>query len=325
MSSPKPLHSFLGGLGLSLPVHTLLLLNGTVFGISGFLHRAVRGHKEAAASAMGLLSGGVCIGLLGGSSPQPFSLSPFPLLISGLLVGIGSKMANGCTSGHMIAGISRFSPRSIAATATFFTTGVITARIFHRNFVPTQSFDWSLGSTGKALLALQAVPLFISMFLYAFPRSLPRYPANQDPPPPHPLLRLIASLSTSFEFALALRLSNLTEPIRVVAFLLLPGHKAFDPSLAFLAFGALPVAILLHQFARGSEQPRLGGKWSVPKGGQVDAKLLAGAALFGIGWGLSGICPGPGIVNLGQALVTRSDPLPMIGWLVAAAVGGSML
>jgi uncharacterized membrane protein YedE/YeeE len=156
------------------------------------------------------------------------------------------------------------------------------------------------------------------------------------------LLRLIASLSTSFEFALALRLSNLTEPIRVVAFLLLPGHKAFDPSLAFLAFGALPVAILLHQFARGSEQPRLGGKWSVPKGGQVDAKLLAGAALFGIGWGLSGICrkfhyfttipsindispAGPGIVNLGQALVTRSDPLPMIGWLVAAVVGGSML
>lgn len=92
MSTSRPLHSFLGGLGLSLPVHALLLLNGNVFGISGFLHRAVRGSKEAMASALGLLLGGVFVGLTERAGPQPFPLSFPRLIISGLLVGVGTKV-----------------------------------------------------------------------------------------------------------------------------------------------------------------------------------------------------------------------------------------
>ncbi|KAJ7125482.1 hypothetical protein C8R43DRAFT_1075748 [Mycena crocata] len=324
MSTSKPLQSFLGGLGLSLPVHALLLLNGNIFGISGFLNRAVRGSKEAMASAAGLLLGGLFAGLTEGAGPQPFPLAFPHIIISGLLVGIGTKMANGCTSGHMIAGISRFSTRSITATATFFSTGVITARLLHRNSLPIRSLDWSLDTTGKALLVFQLVPFFVSTFLYIFAPRQACGPANKDQPTLS-TLRLIASLSTSFEFALALRLSNLTEPVRVVTFLLLPFHEAFDPSLAFLALGALPLAIFLYQFARGSEQPRLGGPWSVPKGGQVDVRLIAGSALFGIGWGSVGFCPGPGMVNLGRAVGGGSDPLPMLGWLAAVVAGGFLV
>ncbi|KAJ7741531.1 hypothetical protein DFH07DRAFT_837579 [Mycena maculata] len=323
MSTSRPLQSFLGGLGLSLPVHALLLLNGNVFGISGFLHRAVRGNKEAVASASGLLLGGMFAGLVEGAGPRSFPLTFPALILSGLLVGLGTKMANGCTSGHMIAGISRFSVRSITATATFFSTGVMTARFLHSNSLPTQFLDWSLTGPEKALLAFQIVPLLVSAFLYIFAPTQADT-ANRDQPPILRALRLVASLSTSFEFALALRLSNLTEPIRVVTFLLLPFHAAFDPSLAFLAIGALPLTILLYQFARGSEKPRLGGPWSVPKGGEVDMRLVAGAALFGVGWGLSGFCPGPGMVNLGRALASRSDPLPMITWLAAVAAGGCL-
>ncbi|KAJ6502436.1 hypothetical protein C8R45DRAFT_976630 [Mycena sanguinolenta] len=324
----RPLNSFLGGFGLSLPVHSLLLLNGQVFGISGFLHRAVRGKIDAFASVCGLMFGGLLVGLIDNAPPL---LVPFPseralpyLLVSGVLVGVGTRLANGCTSGHMIAGLSRFSPRSIAATATFFTTGAVTARMLHGNSLPIQSFDWSLGTTGKILLAFQAVALLISAMLYI---SAPRQSSNtkdKNPAPPSPL-RLVASLTTAVEFALALRLSNLTDPLRVIEFLLLPLHDAFDPSLVFLAAGALPMAILLYHRARGAEIPRLGGEYSIPKGGKIDARLITGAALFGVGWGLSGLCPGPALVNLGSAIGAGSNPLPILEWLAAVVVGGLMV
>jgi uncharacterized membrane protein YedE/YeeE len=85
-------------------------------------------------------------------------------------------------------------------------------------------------------------------------------------------------------------MSNLSEPSRVLSFLLLPFHPAFDPSLAFLAAGALPLSFILQHRFRGPEQPRLGGSWAIPKGGNIDSKLLVGAAIFGVGWGMAGIC-----------------------------------
>ncbi len=108
--------------------------------------------------------------------------------------------------------------------------------------------------------------------------------------PPHPILRGGTYLITGFQFALSLRLSNLSEASRVLAFLLLPFHRGFDPSLALVAGGALSVGILLYQFARGNGSPRLGGKWSIPQGSKVDARLLIGSTIFGVGWGLAGIC-----------------------------------
>lgn len=116
MSVPTPLQSFLGGIGLSLPVHALLIFNGSVFGISGFLHRTFRGDKEAATALAGLVLGGAAVGLLIGAAPEDSGATIPQLIISGLLVGAGSKvsqsrlsrqetdsqsskMANGCTSG----------------------------------------------------------------------------------------------------------------------------------------------------------------------------------------------------------------------------------
>lgn len=105
-----------------------------------------------------------------------------------------------------------------------------------------------------------------------------------------PTYRSFASLLTAVQFGLGLHLTSLTVPSRIVRFLITPFHRGFDPTLAFLAVGALPIAIVSYYYGRGEEKPRLGGKWTIPKGGAVDRRLLVGAAIFGIGWGIQGLC-----------------------------------
>ncbi|KAG6867006.1 hypothetical protein C0991_003922 [Blastosporella zonata] len=317
MSSPTPVQSFIGGIGLSLPVHALLLLNGNVFGISGFVHRAVLGGKESICAVLGLILGGAYVGLLEGHGPAPFQLGVGRVALAGFFVGLGSKLSNGCTSGHMICGLSRFSLRSLVATITFFITGVITVQLLPGELPPTSYMDWSLGPYGKALLGSQ---LAVSALLCSF--ATRNWSPPKNGPEPRPNSRLLVFLATGFEFALALRFSNLSESERVLSFLDLPFRPSFDPSLAFLAAGALPTSIILYHFFRGSEKPLLGERWSIPQGAPVDVRLIGGAALFGIGWGLAGICPGPGLVNLGRALTNGSGIVPVAIWLAGVAIGG---
>src|ERR1700733_9574146 len=87
-----PTQSFLGGIGLSLPVHALLILNGSVFGISGFVHNAILGDLEAASSVAGLVLGGVAVGALEGPATMAPLISSKFLILSGILVGAGSKV-----------------------------------------------------------------------------------------------------------------------------------------------------------------------------------------------------------------------------------------
>jgi uncharacterized protein len=92
MLSPTPLQSFIGGLGLAVPVYTLLLLNGNVFGISGFIHRAALGEREAITAVTGLVSGGALVGIIEGGGVNAFTVSFPQVLLSGFLVGLGSKV-----------------------------------------------------------------------------------------------------------------------------------------------------------------------------------------------------------------------------------------
>ncbi|KAJ3732282.1 hypothetical protein DFJ43DRAFT_997302 [Lentinula guzmanii] len=327
MSTPTPLASVLGGFGLSLPVYSLMILNGNVFGISGFVHRAVRGNKEALIATAGLIVGGTIIGAVEGRGPESSSLSIPGLLLSGFLVGLGTKLSNGCTSGHMLAGLSRSSKRSITATAIFFCTAVATTRLLHPpRFLPTNPPDYSLNTMDKTLLIAQTIPLLASVLLYTHVR-LHFQTAHSNSPSSgerelRPVARLAALMSTTVEFALALRLSNLTDPKKVTAFLLLPSHPGFDPSLAFLAIGAIPIGAILYRLFRGPEQPVLGGSWAIPKSGSIDSKLVLGSVLFGIGWGISGLCPGPAVINLGRALSSGSQLTNWLWWSFAFIVGG---
>lgn len=124
----------LGGALIGLSASVLLLANGRVAGISGVvgsLLAPVRGDIAWRVLFFGgLLTGGLLLAWLRPASfAAPASLSPGGvalLVAAGLLVGFGSRLGNGCTSGHGVCGISRGSARSIAATLTFMATGILT-------------------------------------------------------------------------------------------------------------------------------------------------------------------------------------------------------
>ena len=99
-------------------------------------------------------------------------------------------------------------------------------------------------------------------------------------------------------FAIGLVVSGMTEPMRIVRFLDVAGD--WDPALAFVMGGAILAYAPLYQLiTRRVPRPLVAPQFHIPPRGQLDLKLFGGAALFGIGWGLAGLCPGPALVALG--------------------------
>lgn len=113
-------------------------------------------------------------------------------------------------------------------------------------------------------------------------------------------LRLPAAWLAGLLFGLGLVLSRMSDPRVVLGFLGVAG--AFDPTLLFVLAGAVGVtAIAFRQVLRRS-RPVLDERFHLPTSRTIDARLVLGAAIFGIGWGLAGYCPGPALVALGGGL-----------------------
>lgn len=107
-------------------------------------------------------------------------------------------------------------------------------------------------------------------------------------------MRKLVALLSGLVFGLGLLLSDMVNPARVQAFLDLLG--AWDPTLAFVMAGAMALSFLGWRIAAGRTHAFAGGTLPPPPPGGIDRNLVGGAAIFGVGWGLAGICPGPGIV-----------------------------
>jgi uncharacterized protein len=106
----------------------------------------------------------------------------------------------------------------------------------------------------------------------------------------------VSSLVTGTIFGAGLALSDMINPARVLAFLDLAGD--WDPALAFVMGGAIIPMVIAHAFSKRMRTPLFDKNFFIPENRVMDSRLIFGAALFGIGWGLVGFCPGPAISGL---------------------------
>ena len=108
---------------------------------------------------------------------------------------------------------------------------------------------------------------------------------------------IFTSLLAGLVFGLGLIVSGMANPAKVLGFLDLTG--AWDPSLALVMAGAIGVSFFAFLVAKKRSRSLIGADMKLPAGRTIDRRLLIGSTLFGIGWGVAGFCPGPGLVALG--------------------------
>ena len=114
------------------------------------------------------------------------------------------------------------------------------------------------------------------------------------------LFRAVAALIAGTIFGFGLSLGGMLDPSVIRNFLDFFGD--FNPRLAFVFAGALAVSAAGYALSRKRRQPALGGGFAIPAKQQIDQPLIGGAALFGVGWGMVGLCPGPAIAGLALGL-----------------------
>jgi uncharacterized membrane protein YedE/YeeE len=130
------------------------------------------------------------------------------------------------------------------------------------------------------------------------------------------VLRTLAALGCGLIFGLGLAVSGMMNPAKVIGFLDVAGD--WDPTLIFVMGGALLVTIPTYRVILKQRRPVLAGGFSLPTKKSLDAPLIWGSALFGVGWGLVGFCPGPAVAAIGTGL-------PAVLGFVAAMIAGMAL
>ena len=128
-------------------------------------------------------------------------------------------------------------------------------------------------------------------------------------------MRPLVALGCGTLFGAGLTLSGMTDPARVLGFLDVLGN--WDPTLAFVMGAALAISLPAFQWMRRHPRPLLDSQYFVPEPTRIDAHLLIGAALFGVGWGIAGLCPGPALASIASA---NADILLFVA-AMAAGIG----
>ncbi|KAE8414124.1 hypothetical protein BDV36DRAFT_266360 [Aspergillus pseudocaelatus] len=329
-----PVHTSLGALLLFQSSSGLLLHNGAVFGISSLLSGSVlRPTRDNVPIIAGLLSSVVPIYLFVPSliplyPPGPNSwASVASTLATGFLLGWGTKNGRGCTSGHMLCGLSRLSPRSFIATAIFFTSALLTANLVSggQNIPPCPSgvpcYTPVYPSTAELIFMIGTTALTFVTNWFTVPQKLDRSEKS----------RTLFSYLAGLQFGMGLFFSGMANPAKVLRFFAFPTDLArFDPSLALIIlFGIGPSLITFLTAKPGQKTDGLGDKptpptladgWRLPTAtvADIDWRFVTGAAAFGVAWGLRGVCPGPAVLR--AALQPAWGLVEMTGYMLGNLV-----
>lgn len=132
-------------------------------------------------------------------------------------------------------------------------------------------------------------------------------------------MRLLIVFLTGLIFGAGLIISEMTNPAKVIGFLDIFGN--WDPSLAFVMIGAITVTLIGFRLVLRQELSWFKEQFKIPENRQIDGKLVFGAVLFGLGWGLVGLCPGPALAVI---LVHASSTGLFFGMMVAGMFLGRL-
>lgn len=257
-------------------------------------------------------------------------LVPPAYLVSGLLVGFGTRLGNGCTSGHGVCGLSRLSKRGGVAVAVFMAVGMSVASVLgHQGWAANLTAAPSKRDRPLARTVPWWTPAVLGLAAFLVLWRAPTK-ATQRP------WVHVAALVSGALFALGLAWSGMTQQAKVLNFLW-PRMPGWDPSLMVVLGTTVslltPVTlwVLSHQKAAlGDPSAKMHqgkGPLAVSRAEQVDWRLVVGEVAFGLGWGVTGLCPGPALalVALGhQKVVLFFAPAYVLGYLLVDVVDRAM-
>lgn len=276
----EPLTAVAGGAIIGVAVGTYMLVAESVAGNSGRLKSLTTGEFDLkdVGYVAGLTLGGAIMNVFLPAAFEEVPAASLRLLVGSMAVGAGAALGNGCTSGHGLCGIARLSPRSFAAVPTFMLAAAATATLLSGDSIlgPMVQPSQTPASTMRLIqtLALALAPALVPAFFM-----------------PPPSKTAYVSLWTGVTFASGLTIGGMVRPSNVV--------DALSPARPNLTLWALFMTALLTTTAFYWLARHRGiGAACAPKKA-IDRELLAGAAIFGVGWGATGICPGPLLVCIG--------------------------
>lgn len=278
---------------------------GRIVGFSSIAYNSVfspRRHEVAIVVGM-LTSVAIVSAILPHCIPPVPSSSISKTLVSGFLVGIGTYWGSGCTSSHMLCGLSRLKIRSFIATLIFSGSAIFVVNYF--DMAPScGDVSCSSFSTGEDEKDIGKIGVIVAAGFFISKARINL---------------LFTGFKTGLLFGLGLLISSMANPSKPLGVLALLHPQKFDPSLSIIMlFAVLPNIIEWQLILRSEPRPKFEEKYDLPSNNSINFKFLLGCTIFGIGWGLQGVCPGTGILNSILSLEGAS-------WMVAFLAGRSLV